>query len=382
MADPRIEAFKRFALQQAALQAPNDAVSQMANPLPQIGGAPTAPIAPEVPQVTAPQTVQSQPGPIKSFLSNFVSGAGQGLLKRVGLETDAEKQQRMFSQGIAQQNAQALNALREQQATASQAQNQMLDAGAIGQALGIPGLSGQMLAKDLPKVLAPYVTGQARKDVATTITEGRKDVAQTNAENKLDVQDVKGTQQAAHDQLMAQVRRDVEAGKNRLAGARLALAQRVAQAKMDGTYEAPTADRLRRADLANNAQVNLDNVISTIQKDPNIFGQIAGHYSTVQQMMGSDNPDIKTIGIEIHNAALASNGAHGLRAQGAIEGTENVMLNHFRDNPDVAVQGMKAMQNSLDTFIEDAQHGKHFVPRGSAPAASGGGKKGDPLGIR
>ena len=55
-------------------------------------------------EVAGSMEVQTQPGPIKSFLSQFIYGAGQGLVKHAGLETDAERQQREIQNQLAQQS--------------------------------------------------------------------------------------------------------------------------------------------------------------------------------------------------------------------------------------------------------------------------------------
>ena len=164
----------------------------------------------------------------------------------------------------------------------------------------------------------------------------------------------------------ANVKRDLGAGNLRMAGARLALAQQVAAAKANGTYEAPTADRLCRGDLANNAQDNINSTIEDLKANPDLFGKIAGRYTTIQEMLGLDNPAIRKIAVQIHNAALASNGAHGLRSAQAVPDTEKTILNNFRDNPATALAGLNAMNQSLDTFIQDASQGKHFTPHNSA----------------
>jgi hypothetical protein len=148
----------------------------MQGPVPKTPDAPT-------PQVTP---VQSQPGPIKSFLQQFIHGAGQGLLTNAGLENDTQRQTRQFNQNIATQNqarqaelAKAQTGLYGAQADlysgrndALAAQNQPVDTST----LGIPGLSGMVLQKDLPRVLVEHIKGANSLATQGLKNEGNVDV--------------------------------------------------------------------------------------------------------------------------------------------------------------------------------------------------------------
>lgn len=124
----------------------------------------------------------------------------------------------------------------------------------------------------------------------------------------------------------------------------------------------PSADRLKRGDLANNVLENTQQIRSLITQNPDLFGRVAGHFTTAQQMIGSDDPAISQLGVRIHNAALASNGAHGLRSQEAVAQTEQMLLNHFRNSPKATMAGLDALDDSVKTFIDAAQQGKRAQP--------------------
>lgn len=116
------------------------------------------------------------------------------------------------------------------------------------------------------------------------------------------------------------------------------------------------ADRLKRGDLAANAIHNLNNVEEIInRRGDDLFGPIMGRITNIKDMVGSDDPDIAAIGTEIHNYALASNGAHGVRSQQAVEKTENEILNHFKRGQNGAMGGIKAAKDSLFDFVKDQQ---------------------------
>lgn len=124
----------------------------------------------------------------------------------------------------------------------------------------------------------------------------------------------------------------------------------------------PSADRLKRGDLANNVLENTQQIRTLINQNPQLFGKVAGHFTTAQQMIGSDDPAIAQLGVRIHNAALASNGAHGLRSQEAVAQTESMLLNHFRNSPKATMAGLDALDDSVKTFVDAAHHGKRAQP--------------------
>lgn len=136
------------------------------------------------------------------------------------------------------------------------------------------------------------------------------------------------------------------------------------------------AERLKRGDLAANAIGNLDSVDKIVADNPNLVGAIAGRFTTVKQMIGSDDPAISRIGVAVHNYALASNGAHGVRSQGAVEKTENEILNHFKSGVNAIHGGIQEAKGSLQMFVDDAKLGSRPTqgPKNTAKAK-------DPLGI-
>jgi len=144
---------------------------------------------------------------------------------------------------------------------------------------------------------------------------------------------------------------------------------------------APGAERLKRADLAQNVIQNSDDMRRMIRDNPNLFGKVAGRVTSVQQMVGSDDPEISRLGVAMHNIALASNGAHGLRSAEAVKETEDRILNHFRNGPEATLAAVDEIDKSVQSFIEAAKHGKQPMPSpgetpktpAAAAPASGGG---------
>jgi hypothetical protein len=122
-----------------------------------------------------------------------------------------------------------------------------------------------------------------------------------------------------------------------------------------GGFKVP-ADVTKRAALASNVLENADAVEGLLNKRPDIIGAAGGRYSNVQQMIGSNDPDIQALGVRMHNIALASNGAHGVRAQQAIQKTEDELFSNFKAGPDAIKGALNATRGSMQTFLNDEQN--------------------------
>lgn len=123
------------------------------------------------------------------------------------------------------------------------------------------------------------------------------------------------------------------------------------------------ADRLKRGDLASNAISNLDDIVGMIHSNPELFGSLSGRITTAREMMGSDEPAIREIAIAAHNYALASAGVHGTRSQGAVEKTENELLNHWKDGDTAVLGGIAQAKKSLKQFVDNQQLGNKPIPQ-------------------
>lgn len=130
------------------------------------------------------------------------------------------------------------------------------------------------------------------------------------------------------------------------------------------------ADRLKRGDLANNAISNLDDIVGLIHSNPELFGSLSGRITTVREMLGSDEPAIREIAIAAHNYALASAGVHGTRSQGAVEKTENELLNHWKDGDSAVLGGISQAKKSLQQFVDNQQLGNKAIPSKSSAKTS------------
>lgn len=140
----------------------------------------------------------------------------------------------------------------------------------------------------------------------------------------------------------------------------------------DGMYKVP-ADVTKRAALASNVNENADGVMEILGRNPGIVGAVGGRYTNVQQMIGSNDPDIQAMGVRIHNMALAGNGAHGVRSAEAVNQTENELFNHFKTGPQGIAGAIAATRGSVQTFLNDEKSFQQTGSRagGGAPAPGG-----------
>ena len=99
-----------------------------------------------------------------------------------------------------------------------------------------------------------------------------------------------------------------------------------------------------------------------IRANPELFGKVSGRYTNTRQMAGTNDAAIVDLGIEVHNMAVASAGIHGQRGQAAVESYEKDILNKFHNSAEATVSGLNEISGSVQTFIDDAKHGKKVAP--------------------
>lgn len=116
-----------------------------------------------------------------------------------------------------------------------------------------------------------------------------------------------------------------------------------------------SADEKKKAELAENMTFNANNIASTLMRRPDLVGAVAGRFTSIQQMAGSNDPDIVALSTDIHNIAMANNGIHGMRSAEAVTTFENKLLNNFKNGPQGIYGGLKASTDSVQTFIDNAR---------------------------
>jgi hypothetical protein len=116
-----------------------------------------------------------------------------------------------------------------------------------------------------------------------------------------------------------------------------------------------SSDEKKKAELAENIAENANQAASIMIKRPELFGPAAGRFTSIDQMIGNNDPAISQMGITIHNIAMANSGVHGFRSQEGVEATEKLLLNNFRNGPQAVGNALKGLTNSTQTFIDNAR---------------------------
>jgi hypothetical protein len=116
-----------------------------------------------------------------------------------------------------------------------------------------------------------------------------------------------------------------------------------------------SADEKKKAELSENVVFNANNIASILARRPDIVGKVAGRMTTLDQMAGTNDPDITSLQQDMHNIAIANVGIHGMRANDAVHDVENNILNNFRNGPQAIGGALKSTANSVQTFIDNAR---------------------------
>lgn len=250
---------------------------------------------------------------------------------------------------------------------------------------GTPALAGQAVsARTYQRLFGGTQAAEAKRDIATDknatavqTTGMRNDAADKRNQDSIAARETISTAADKTRQLIAQMRDATSTGNS----------VRAHSGTVDvtggngKTYKVP-ADVSKRAALAGNVTENADAVDSLLAAHKDIVGAAGGRYTGIQQMIGSDDPAIAELGVRMHNIALASNGAHGVRAQGAIDETEKELFNHFKSGPNAIHAALQATRGSMKTFLDDESNFQNSGKRTGSGKSDKPASAADPLGIR
>lgn len=349
---------------------------------PQPQAPPASPIQQQLNQISqtpmqpVPQAGPDQGSPVRRFLTNFFYGVGQGALKEVGLPTDYQKQQTAIANNQRQQslNNQAqetssLIGLRQQQGQLAAAQSarqadeeSFMPIGPQGAA--ITGLSPdtQVRKKDYATVLVAGMKGNTAENVAGTRADAL--IQSTGLRT-----DTSAANNAANNRtrLQAQGMRDATSSGN--------VAQRINAASGAQGQPKPTVADRNRQSLAKIALDSLSDMEDVVKRRPDKIGMLAGRATNVEQMLGSNDPDVVAIGNAVHNFAMANAGIHGSRSHENVVDAENMLLNHMRNGPQGLMGGINVNKNNLQRIIANgsvspAPNDSGGAPPSAAPSSS------------
>jgi hypothetical protein len=136
----------------------------------------------------------------------------------------------------------------------------------------------------------------------------------------------------------------------------------------------PTADEIKRADLVENLNENLDQLEDIVNRRPDLFGKVAGRMTKAKEWLGSDDLDVAALkGIE-DRLGMVQQSSHGMRSAQHVEASANSVLNGFKNGADAMKRAIADARKSGATFTKDVQQktgqapSEFKVPEG-APAA-------------
>jgi hypothetical protein len=117
----------------------------------------------------------------------------------------------------------------------------------------------------------------------------------------------------------------------------------------------PTADEVRRADLAENVNENLDALEEIVKRRPELFGPLHGTFTTLRGKVGTSDQDIAALEQIRDNLGRALQGAHGMRSATGVISAGNSVLNGFRNSDKAILSAIDRARSSVGTFIGDVQ---------------------------
>jgi hypothetical protein len=111
-----------------------------------------------------------------------------------------------------------------------------------------------------------------------------------------------------------------------------------------------TGDERKRADLANNALHNLEDIGQRIARRPDLLGVIQGRITQGKNLAGTNDPDLAAIDTALDNYALAATGAHGVRAVEARKDAKQAILNGFKNGQQGVQAAVQSARGSLQNL--------------------------------
>jgi hypothetical protein len=161
----------------------------------------------------------------------------------------------------------------------------------------------------------------------------QKDAARADSFlNKMDSVLMSNAQRQFSNSMMLQNQQDREAKKNQ-----------------------PSADEIRRSDLANNMNENLDKLQDIVQRRPDLFGPVAGRLTSLRQWTGTDDPDIAALKTIHEYLGMASVGAHAMRNAQHVAEAADAVFNSYKNDPKAIMGSIQDARDSIKTFIGDVQ---------------------------
>jgi hypothetical protein len=114
--------------------------------------------------------------------------------------------------------------------------------------------------------------------------------------------------------------------------------------------EPTTADR-NRASLASVALANIDKIDEIVKRRGDMLGPGAGRISNIDQLIGSNDPDLVALVNEAHNFSMANAGVHGSRSVMNVRDAVKDLLGDLHNGPQGIQGGLDANRANLQAII-------------------------------
>lgn len=141
-------------------------------------------------------------------------------------------------------------------------------------------------------------------------------------------------------------------------------------AKRAGASEKPpTADEIKRAEMAENLTHNIDQLEDIATRRPELFGPMGGRLTQLKQVLGSDDPDVAALDTIAHQLGMAQISAHSMRSAQGVEAATNSLLNSFHNSASATKIALSKARSSVASFQKD--FATHPGAAAQNPAAAG-----------
>lgn len=128
------------------------------------------------------------------------------------------------------------------------------------------------------------------------------------------------------------------------------------QAAPSNLARKPNAEEIKRSDLAENVNENLNRLEEIVNRRPDLFGKVAGRMTKLKENVGTDDPDISQLKTLEDNLGMAMQSAHGMRSAQHVATSAQSVLNRFKNSPEALKAAIKTARDSVGTFQHDVQN--------------------------
>jgi len=113
----------------------------------------------------------------------------------------------------------------------------------------------------------------------------------------------------------------------------------------------PTGQERNKADMAASADKQIDDMLSIVQKRPDIFGPAAGRKTDFNVWLGSQDPDAQRFRAARTIAGDHLAGTFGGRSEAALNALDSA-IGHFKDNPAAVTAGLNQLKSANQLFLQ------------------------------